>query len=624
MAGGTTSADVGAHGRAPLPDVAGICGAKETIHRVQTCRRGAMKNENGKRPEFAKKIIEKYVSAQSNVFLVYGNTKDIYPVAQDCYVPLIDFFVEALIKPHKPHRPNAPKMVVTYDPASGIKFLNPADSRLVGREIGEDRLNGILSASRSDIVTALEALREFTRINIMVPVENDPGKKVRKDFAIIIKYGEAVAPPAKGEVMLDSDRLKVIVLENWFSDSAFVASSDIVFVISETLNGINERIVDLPYCAAINIDRPNESQRKQYIDYLMTTDKVEASIPAPQIAYSSAGLTLLSIRQIFRQARYKGQRISPELIFLQTKEIIEKELEGHIEFPTLNYGFEKIIGAERLVKKLNEIKTCLRGDDPELMPVGILVPGANGVGKTFIYKAFAKECEWVAVVLKNIRGPYVGQTEKNWERIRSVLEAIGNVMVIYDEADTEIGGRSAQTHEVDRRLFGNILKMMSDEKNRGKIVWIIITARPDRLEPDIKRSGRAGEHLPVFSYEGDEKEALLKHVLSQAGIKLDEFSSEQRSDFLKLTAEHYPADFDQLTTELKRRRLMEGKLTPEMALDEVKDFIPSDLARQREYQELLAVLECTSRELLPARYQQLSREVLLQRVQDIRNAMGQV
>ena len=163
---------------------------------------------------------------------------------------------------------------------------------------------------------------------------------------------------------------------------------------------------------------------------------------------------------------------------------------------------------------------------------------------------------------------------------------------------------------------------MSAEENRGKIVWIIITARPDRLEPDIKRSGRAGEHLPVFSYEGDEKEALLKHVLSQSGIESGAFSPEQRSEFRRLTAEHYPSDFDQLTTELKRRRLMEGKLTPEMALEEVKDFIPSDLARQREYQELLAVLECTSRELLPERYREVSREALLQRVQDIRVTMG--
>ena len=571
------------------------------------------------RLEFARKIIEKYVSAQSNVFLVYGNIKDVYPVNGRRYVPLIDFFVEALIKPD---RDSAPRIVIVYDPSTGISFVNPLDRQLMAREIGEDRLDRILTAAKRDIVTACGLLRELTRVHVMVPLKGDADRKIRKDFAIIIRYAEAVAPPSRGEALLDSDRLKVITLENWFSDSSFVASSDIVFLIGETLNGINERIVDLPYCAAIKIDRPSEDQRKTYIEYLEEEEKAKSSVPAAHIAYSSAGLTLLSLRQIFRQASYKGETITPELVFEKTKEIIEKELEGHIEFPALKYGFEKVIGASRLLKKLDELKTCLKGDDPDLMPVGILVPGANGVGKTFIYKAFAKECAWVAVVLKNIRGPYVGETERNWERIRSVLEAMGSVMVLYDEADTEIGGRSAQTHDVDRRLFGNILKMMSEPSNRGKIVWIIITARPDRLEPDIKRSGRAGEHLPVFDNEGEEKEAFLKSVLTQAGVDLDAFSPQQRAEFLKLTSGYFPADFDQALTELKRRRLLEKTLTPEMVLEEVADFVPSDIARQREYQELLAVLECTSREILPDRYVGLSRESVVQRVQEIRSTMG--
>ncbi|MBM3298892.1 MAG: AAA family ATPase [Deltaproteobacteria bacterium] len=578
-----------------------------------------MTESSPERPEFARRIIEKYVSAQSNAFLVYGNTRDVYPVDSKRYVALVDFFVEALIKPG---RDDAPRIVMVYDPSTGISFHNPLDRQLIAREIGEDRLERILAAVRKDIVTACAALREFVRINVTVPLPSDPAKKIRKDFAIIIRFGEAVAPASRGDMMLDSDRLKVITLENWFSDSTFIASSDIVFMISETLNGINDRIVDLPYCTAISIDRPNQEQRRQYIEHLLTEEKVQTSMPAEHIAYSSAGLTLLSLRQIFRQAAYKGTAVTPELIFEKTKEIIEKELEGNIEFPNLSYGFDRIIGASRLLKKLRELKECLLGDDPELMPVGILVPGANGVGKTFIYKAFAKECGWVAVVLKNIRGPYVGETEKNWERIRSVLEAMGNVMVIYDEADTEIGGRSAQTHEVDRRLFGNILKMMSDPSNRGKIVWIIITARPDRLEPDIKRSGRAGEHLPVFDNEGAEREAFLRHVLNQAQVDPDMFSPEQYGEFLQLTSGYYPADFDHLLTELRRRKRLEDKLTPEMVLEEVADFIPSDIARQREYQELLAVLECTSREILPDRYAHVPREIIQHRVQEIRASVG--
>ena len=242
---------------------------------------------------------------------------------------------------------------------------------------------------------------------------------------------------------------------------------------------------------------------------------------------------------------------------------------------------------------------CLKSDDPALMPVGILVPGANGVGKTFIYKAFAKECGWIAVVLKNIRGPYVGQTEQTWERIRSVLEAMGNVMVLYDEADTEIAGRGPQTHDVDRRLFGKILAMMSDPANRGRIVWIIITARPDKLEPDLKRSGRAGEHLPVFAGEGEEKDRFVSHVLSEAGIGPEFFSPDGYAQFAARTGEYFPADFEQIITQIRRRMLVDGGLTPESVLEEVSDFIPSGSSRERRLQELLAVLECTSRKLLP-------------------------
>jgi hypothetical protein len=578
-------------------------------------------NENGPEPpEFARKIKEKYVSSQSNAFIIYGNTKDIYPVSEDRYVTLVDFLVEALIKPDKA---TAPRIVLLYDPATGISFRNPLDRQLLANIMGETRLQAILTSSKGDVVVACAVMRELTRISVMVPKEDSPGRTIRKDFVIIIRYAEAVAPPFRGDVALDSDRLKIITLENWLSDSGFIASPDIVFMTAETLNGINERIVDLPYCSAIKIDRPKEEERKRYIEYLLKEENVSSDVSSTHLAYSSAGLSLLSIRQIFRQAAYKENTLTPDLIFEKSKEIIEKELEGHIEFPNLAYGFEKVIGASRLLKKLNELKTCLRGSDPDIMPVGILVPGANGVGKTFIYKAFAKECGWIAVVLKNIRGPYVGQTEKNWERIRSVLEAMGNVMVIYDEADTEIGGRSAQTHDVDRRLFGNILKMMSADENRGRIVWIIITARPDRLEPDIKRSGRAGEHLPVFASEGDEKEAFVKHVLSQAGVDLVDFSSAHKEEFLRLTHEYFPADFDQLVTELKRRRVIEGSLSPEMVLEEAQDFIPSDIARQREYQELLAVLECTSREILPDRYAAVSKELIQDRLQTIRMLIGQ-
>jgi AAA+ superfamily predicted ATPase len=571
-------------------------------------------------PAFARRIIEKYVSSQSNVFLIHGNTRDVHALGDDRYVPLVDFLIDALLKPQSEI---LPRVVIVYDPAEGISFVNPLDRQIVEDYLGRDRLDQIVRSSRQDVMFALAALRELTWAGGSSRLGTTVLPTLGKDLAIIVRHGEVVAPAASGELMADYDRFKVAALENWFSDSTFVASRNIVFLIAETLSGVNQRIIDLPYCCAIRIDRPSEDERGKYVKFLLQKEPVQTAVPVEHIAGRSAGLTLLSLRQIFLQASFQGVAVTSESLFEKTKEILEKELEGYIEFPNLRYGFEQIVGATRLLKKLGELRDCLRGGDPDLMPVGILVPGANGVGKTFILKAFAKECGWVAVILKNLRGQYVGQTERNWEKVRTVLESMGNVMVLYDEADTEIGGRGRETHDVDRRLFGNILKIMSEPANKGRIVWIIITARPDRLEPDIKRSGRAGEHLPVFDNEGADKEAFFAHVLGKAGIDLAGFPDALRQRFLKGTEGYYPADFDQIVTELKRRRAREGgTLTPEMVLEEVDDFIPSDIARQREYQELLAVLECTSRELLPDRYANLSREEVQQRVQDIRALLG--
>lgn len=576
------------------------------------------------RPKFATNIIEKYLSSQSNIFILYGNIKDIYPVSIGKYVSLTEFLVDALIKPN---RPAAPRIVVEYDPAEGISFWNPQDMRLMAEEIGAERLDRIIAASKRDVLRGVALLREFSRINIMAPCNENmgnenKGEEIRKDFAFIVKHGEAVAPGSSGDVSLESERLKGITVENWFQDSEFVASSDIVFLTSETLSGVSDRIIGLPYVSAVSVERPSQLERKNYIDYLMDKEDPDLSSDTELIAASSAGLTLLSIGQIFRRAAFSKIPVTPSLLFEKTKEIIEKELEGYIEFPRIEHDFNDVIGATKLLKKLRELKKCLLSGDRDLAPVGILVPGANGVGKTYIYKALARECQWVAVVLKNIRGQYVGQTEKNWERIRSVLEAMSSVMVLYDEADTEIGGRGAQTHDVDRRLFGRILSMMSDPHNRGKIVWILITARPDRLAPDIKRAGRAGEHLPVFGHEGYERKEFLMLALERAGARKDVFSESQIDELLELTIDYYPSDFDQLLTELRRRRYMDGDLTPGSVLDEAQDFIPPDIARQREFQELLAVLECTSRELLPDKYANTPKSQIEQTMREIKMEMA--
>ena len=57
--------------------------------------------------------------------------------------------------------------------------------------------------------------------------------------------------------------------------------------------------------------------------------------------------------------------------------------------------------------------------------------------------------------------------------------------------------------------------MMSDPLLRGKVVWLLVTARIHLLSPDIRRPGRVGDLIiPVLDPEGKDREAFLDWVVS--------------------------------------------------------------------------------------------------------------
>src|SRR5688500_20155857 len=66
--------------------------------------------------------------------------------------------------------------------------------------------------------------------------------------------------------------------------------------------------------------------------------------------------------------------------------------------------------------------------------MGMLFTGPMGTGKTFVAEAFAKECGLTTIKLQNFRSKWVGATEGNLEKILGVIKAIGQVVVIVDEA----------------------------------------------------------------------------------------------------------------------------------------------------------------------------------------------
>jgi SpoVK/Ycf46/Vps4 family AAA+-type ATPase len=283
-----------------------------------------------------------------------------------------------------------------------------------------------------------------------------------------------------------------------------------------------------------------------------------------------------------------------------------------------------VAGMPVVKDRLRRAARAIARGNPAAVPMGYLVCGPVGSAKTFLVECFSNEIGFPCVKLKNFRSMWVGSTESNLERILKILSALTPVGVVVDEADAALGNREQQGDSgTQSRVFGQIASFMGDTRNRGKIIWFLITARPDLLPIDLKRQGRAEEHIPLFYPEtAAEYDEIYKVMLKKLGIKtavkaLSEVADE--SHILGLSGSDLEAVLVRAVLEAEAAESAE--VTPEHLRKAFADFIPSANSREREMQILCAILESTSRELLPERFRSLDRADVQARIYEIKREL---
>ena len=175
-----------------------------------------------------------------------------------------------------------------------------------------------------------------------------------------------------------------------------------------------------------------------------------------------------------------------------------------------------------------------------------------------------------------------------------MLEALEKVVIFVDEADTQFGGVGEGAHATERRLTGKIQGMMSDPRLRGKVIWLLMTARIHLLSPDIRRPGRVGDLIiPILDPKGQDRRDFIEWMLGPAGE-----AGEGLHDWLD--QEGLDPDFSAAGFAALRSQLKAIPPQSEFELKEViADFIQPAIGPTRRYQTLQALLNCTRRSLLP-------------------------
>jgi ATP-dependent 26S proteasome regulatory subunit len=443
-----------------------------------------------------------------------------------------------------------------------------------------------------------------------------------KRIVLIIDYSETVVPNTDISRYTDEDRYCLVTLNRWANDPIFTQGDVSILLLTENLADLNPTIVRSPSAIKVNLPIPDEKVRESFLHYLDRNGKLllEESLTIPEFAGITSGLNLVNLNQLAAESFQEDREIGLGYLKEKKKQIIEAEAVGLLEFIESEHDLSAVSGHDFVKKRFRSAAKAIREGRFDVLPMGYLIAGPVGTGKSFMVTAFTGDIGIPIVKFRNFRSKWQGVTESNLEKILNILKAMAPVGVMIDEADAFLGDRNQDGDSgTSNRIFGQIASFMGNTEYRGKIIWFLITCRPDLLPIDLKRQGRAEEHLALFYPENiEEKEDLFATLVKKLNLRMQKTNVADL--FRRYKYEFSGADLESVLIRAKFLSAMNNHVfvTKGDLEETIQDFMPPAYPHEIELQNLVAVLECTSREMVPRRFRELSRDRLVNEIKQLK------
>ncbi|HSP15221.1 MAG TPA: AAA family ATPase [Thermoanaerobaculia bacterium] len=601
-------------------------------------------------PTWAEDLRRSYLRNEASIFILHGNVYDSVMTGGEV-MTLTDFLGDVLLKESK-------ETISVYNVATGARFLKRSESVKNLDDL-------LLSTEKPRILAALERLLIGS-----------------SRAAVILEYAEVIAPTGDPNFQTEADRAAVVTLHRWSFLPQIERSDNVVVLIAENLTDLAPKIVSNPKVGVVEVPMPDRETRKAAV---RLADPKMPDKDADRYAEITAGLKSIQILSILtpppaseEEAREREQFIAKvltgpdagerakklaaltsglnqdeiakllapgaqpvdlsadraersrqeadRLIARRKRDILERECFGLVEFVEPEHGFEVVGGMDEVKKDLSLIASSIRNGQTARVPMGILFTGPMGTGKTFVAEAFAKECGLTTIKLKNFRSKWVGATEGNLEKILNVIRAIGQVVVIIDEGDRAFGNTDSEGDGgTSSRVIARIKEFMSDTTNRGRILFLVMTNRPDKLDVDLKRAGRLDRKIPfLYSQTPEEVENIARASVRKNRIDTAVDPATIRDQFSSKLVGYSNADVEAVILMANDDAARDGASTvsAERFIAAAADYFPSRDVELLEYMELLAVFEASSRRFLPTKYAGMTPEELDLRLRKLRAVVG--
>lgn len=169
----------------------------------------------------------------------------------------------------------------------------------------------------------------------------------------------------------------------------------------------------------------------------------------------------------------------------------------------MNIDFSAVGGLDNYINQLKEM-VSLPLKYPEIYqrfgvtpPRGVLFHGPPGTGKTLMARALAASCSSggrkITFFMRkgaDCLSKWVGEAER---QLRLLFEEARNQqpsIIFFDEIDGLAPVRSSKQEQIHASIVSTLLALMDGMDNRGQVIVIGATNRPDSVDPALRRPGR--------------------------------------------------------------------------------------------------------------------------------------
>jgi ATP-dependent Zn protease len=571
-------------------------------------------------PVWAQELANKYGSRTANLYILHGNIRDYLPHKKKedefTFTRVQEYISEVLF--------GNQDIIAFYDRSGGVSFVE------------EDMAAAYISAMKkryadpgldpADFISP-DPEKSFLYLEKYFLSRIPRSRNEHCRMVLIVDYAETVVPAGDLIRLSDADRYCLVTFKRWAGEPKFIRGDISVILLTENLADISPRLVGSPATVKVGVPFPDEKVRASFLRSKEQEGKLllDRGLTAERIGAITSGLNLMNLNQLVSESYEKNAPLSLDYMRGKKKEFIENEAAGLLEFLETGFNLSLVSGHDFVKKRFKNAARAIKMGRPDVLPMGYLIAGPVGTGKSFMVTAFAGEIGIPMVKFRNFRSKWQGDTESNLERVLNILTAMAPVAVMIDEADAFLGDRDQEGDSgTSNRVFAQIASFMGNTEYRGKIIWFLITCRPDLIPIDLKRQGRAEEHLALFYPESDtDREALFNTLVRKLDLDIRKFPISDL--FKKYRHEYSGADLEAVLVRAKLLAAMDDRVfvTREDMEEAMGDFVPAAYPHEVELQNLVAILECTSKEMIPKKFRDYTRTRMIKEIQELKAWLGE-